>query len=158
MPGSISKLPTVGGRPASESPVVPIPVKSPKPSLAHEYLMVFVRYAGIGVIGTLVHFLILVWLVNYMTPVAASTVGAVGGAVTNFLLARIYVFTTRPGRLLVFRKFMTVAVISIALNAAIMFMLTPVLPLLVCQVVSSGTVLVAGFLLNSVWSFSDVRK
>ena len=155
MRGSNSDMPTIGGHPVPQSPMVPIPVNGSTPSLARHHSVVFAQYAGIGAIGTLVHFLILVWLVDFTTPVIASTVGAIAGGITNFQLLRIFVFAARPGQIFAFPKFLTVAIGGIAMNAAIMAMLIPLLPLLVCQAASTGTVLVAGFLLNSTWSFND---
>lgn len=148
----------VSGHPGPQSPVIPIPVKSTLSSLARNILITFMRYAGIGVIGTLVHFLILVWLLDFTTPVIASTVGAIAGGITNFQLVRAYVFAIRPDRPFAFPKFATVAIGGIALNAAIMAALSPLFPVLVSQAVATGTVLVAGFSLNRVWSFGEYSR
>jgi len=149
---------TIDGFPVPKSPVVPVPVESLIPSLAQRYRTTFLRYAGIGIIGTMVHFLTLFLLVGLTTPVVASSLGAIAGCITNFRLSRLYVFTVHPGQSLVFPKFATVATGSIALNAAIMSILTPFLPLIVCQSISTGSVLVTGFFLNSIWSFGEFRR
>ena len=120
--------------------------------------MMFMRYAGVGIIGTMVHFLILALLVEFMTAVAASTTGAIAGCVTNFRLAKAFVFTTRPADTVAFPRFATVAIGGIALNAAMMATLTPLLPVYVSQVAASAIVLMSGFLLNSAWTFSEYRS
>lgn len=157
MHGLISDLLTVDAHAVPQSPVIPMPVKSTTRALVQRYLCVIMRYAGVGIIGTVVHFLILLLLVDFTTPVVASTVGAIAGCITNFQLVRNYVFTARAKQLLVFPKFATVAIGGIGLNAAIMLALNPLLPVIVCQVAAIGIVFVTGFLLNNCWSFGEYR-
>ena len=157
MHGLISDLLTVDAHAVPKSPVIPMPVESTTLALVQRYLNVFMRYAGVGIIGTMVHFLILLLLVDFTTPVLASTVGAIAGCITNFRLARSYVFTARANQLLVFPKFATVAIAGIGLNAAIMLMFTPFLPVIVCQLAATGIVFMTGFLLNNCWSVCEYR-
>lgn len=142
-----------GGHPIPQSPMVPMPDKSATLAFVQRYLNVFLRYAGVGIVGTMIHFLILVLLLDFTTPVVASTAGAIAGCITNYHLAKTYVFTARLNRQLDFPKFVTVAVGGVMLNASAMFALTPFLPVLACQALATGLVLATGFLLNSAWSF-----
>jgi len=146
---------TVDASLSPESPVVLVPVRRNSPPLVQRYLNVFLRYAGIGIIGTTTHVLVLFLMVGFTTPVVASTLGAITGCVTNFRLSRSYVFADHPGQVLVFPKFATVAIGGIVINAIVMFTLTPIFPLIVSQIISTGIVLVTGFLLNSTWSFGE---
>jgi len=141
-----------------ESPVVLVPVRRNTPPLVQRYLNVFLRYAGIGIIGTTAHFVVLFLMVGLTIPVVASTLGAITGCVTNFRLSRFYVFAAQPGQLFIFPKFATIAIGGIAINATVIFTLTPLFPLIISQIISSGIVLVTGFLLNSAWSFGELRN
>ena len=87
---------TVDAYLVAESPVVSVPVRRKNPPLVQRYLNVFLRYAGIGIIGTTAHFAVLFLMVGLTTPVVASTLGAITGCVTNFRLSRSYVFTAHP--------------------------------------------------------------
>lgn len=127
-------------------------------TLSQRYLNVFMRYTGIGIIGTVMHFLLLYLLIGPMGAVAASTMGAIAGCVVNFLLARTYVFSERQAQIFAFPKFATVAIGGIALNASMMSSLTLISPVFISQMVSTGTVFLFGFLLNNFWSFYERRS
>jgi putative flippase GtrA len=116
----------------------------------------FIAFALIGSVGTAVHYSILVLLVQfyYTSPVIASTIGFVGGAVTNYLLNYYLNFKSKKGHIYVFPKFITIATAGIIINGLIMsLLLYSGLHYLLCQVISTLMVLVWNFVCNYLWSF-----
>lgn len=110
-------------------------------------------YVTSGALGTAAHFAVLFATIGITTPVLASTFGAIVGCAVNYYLARNVVFASaRPiGHSL--PRFMAVALIGLAINAAVIHTLVAVLPIVVSQLVASTTVLVVGFTTNSRWTF-----
>ncbi len=128
------------------------PAPPPSPPAAQ-----FVRYAGAGAIGTGLHYAVLIALVQLARadPVAASTAGAVCGALLNYALNHRFTFASGKSHATALPRFALVAVAGIALNALVM---AGVLALagphyLVAQVIATGVVLAAGFLANRAWTF-----
>jgi len=117
----------------------------------------FVRYAAVGAIGTLVHYGVLVVLVQSQAAGAliASTIGFGAGALVNYLLNYYLTFRSRERHHEALAKFMTVALLGLAVNAAVMALLAGALGLhyLLAQLVATAVVLAAGFLANRWWTF-----
>ena len=82
----------------------------------------FVRYAGAGAIGTAAHYALLIGLVQlaHMGAVAASTAGAVTGALVNYALNHRYTFASARRHRDAMPRFLLVAILGIALNALVM--------------------------------------
>ncbi|MBT8080041.1 MAG: GtrA family protein [Gammaproteobacteria bacterium] len=132
------------------------PLAKPR-SVGADLLGLFTRYAGAGAAGTGIHFLVLLLLDDYLGAVAASSLGALAGLVVNFHLARSLVFNGRqvgPGAL---RRFSAVACGGFAVNATMMATLTPAMSAFSAQIIATGTVFCAGFLLNNAWTFNEQR-
>jgi putative flippase GtrA len=117
----------------------------------------FLRYAGAGAVGTALHYAVLIALVQLARTdaVAASTAGAVCGALVNYALNRRYTFASAAPHARALPRFALVAAAGVALNALVM---AAVLALagphyLVAQVVATGAVLAAGYLANRAWTF-----
>jgi putative flippase GtrA len=117
----------------------------------------FLRYAGAGVAGTAMQYAVLIVLVQLagLGAVAASTLGAVAGALVNYRLNHQLTFASDKTHGHALPRFALVAVAGIALNAIVLAaMLAFVTPhYLVAQVAATGAVLVAGFLANRTWTF-----
>jgi putative flippase GtrA len=117
----------------------------------------FLRYAGAGALGTGVHYVVLIALVQLagVGAVIASTAGAIGGAIVNYALNHRYTFASRRAHRSALPRFATVSALGILLNAIVVAtMLALVGPhYLVAQVVATGTVLAAGYLANRIWTF-----
>ncbi len=117
----------------------------------------FSRYAAWGVLGTGVHYLVLVLAVRVagMEPVVASTLGAVAGALVNYLLNHRYTFAGNAPHRASAPRYFAVALAGMALNALLMGLFVHGLALhyLLSQLLASGVVLGATYLANSVWSF-----
>lgn len=117
----------------------------------------FFTYAGAGAIGTAVHYAILLGLVQLAGAgaVAASTAGAIAGALVNYVLNHRFTFASRRAHRSALPRFLAVAGASVLLNAAVMATVLAVLPLhyLYAQIAATGAVLVAGFVANRKWTF-----
>jgi putative flippase GtrA len=117
----------------------------------------FLRYALVGAAGTLAQYVILVVLVEagWAGVVAASTLGAIAGALVNYALNRRYTFASDSPHVRSLPRFMLVAAAGIVVNAAVLALLEryTALPYLVSQVIATAFVLVAGFVANRTWSF-----
>ena len=117
----------------------------------------FLRYAAAGAIGTAVQYAILVALVQgeQMNAVAASTVGAVAGALVNYALNHRYTFGSGAQHLRALPRFAATALAGIALNAAIVALLVSGAQAnyVAAQVVATAAVLAFTFLGNRRWTF-----
>lgn len=110
-------------------------------------------YAMAGAVGTSMHFIVLIILEPLSGPIVATTIGATCGALTNFVLARRYVFQSNTRAAQTLPRFIIVALIGLIINAATMALLIPVLPLLISQMFASSLVLLTGFTINRFWTF-----
>jgi putative flippase GtrA len=119
----------------------------------------FVRFTGVGIIGTAVHYLILILLVNVGGggPILASGCGFVGGAFTNYFLNYRYTFHSGIPHLVGLPKFLTVASAGLVLNSLVMGVAisSANLHYLIAQVLATGVVLVWNFIGNRGWTFRD---
>jgi putative flippase GtrA len=116
----------------------------------------FIKYASSGAVGTTVHYLLLAVLVEGLGvgAVAASSFGAVAGALVNYALNYRYTFrSTRPHRESLL-KFALVSAAGIVLNALVVAVGTTLgWHYLVAQVVATGVVLCSAFAVNRAWTF-----
>ena len=133
---------------------MPPPDPAPlSPPLAPQFL----RYAGAGAVGTGVQYALLIALVQlaHVGAVAASTVGAVAGAVVNYVLNHRYTFASARAHRIALPRFALVSALGVALNglvlAATLALLDP--PYLLAQLVATAAVLAAGYLANRAWTF-----
>lgn len=117
----------------------------------------FSVFSLVGVAGTLAHYALLFLLVSSQTahPVPASVAGAVLGAVINYALNYRFTFRSARRHREALPRFLTIAAVGLALNAALMFLLVEPLQLhyLIAQLIATGCVLVWNFLGNRHWTF-----
>jgi putative flippase GtrA len=99
--------------------------------------------------------MILFAALQWMAPVLASTLGAIAGCIINYFLARQFVFASTGSCRRSFPRFVTVALIGIALNAIVINTFVDILPIALNQAVASGLVLLLGYSLNRIWTFND---
>ncbi|TVP60374.1 MAG: GtrA family protein [Halomonadaceae bacterium] len=120
------------------------------------------KYAVVGLAGTLCHYLVLLVLVelNLAGVLAATSCGFVVGALVNHGLNRQFVFAAsgrsyRESGL----RFMVIAVLGFLLNFVIMGALLHGLGVnyLIAQVVATGVVFMVSFTANKSWTFSAIR-
>jgi putative flippase GtrA len=119
----------------------------------------FLHFSGIGIIGTLVHYAVLIILVHTLAigAVEASSAGFMAGAITNYLLNYRYTFASRKRHQEAMTKFFIVALIGLFFNGLIMSFCTHSLRLhyLVSQVIATGLVLLWNFTANHMWTFHE---
>jgi putative flippase GtrA len=117
----------------------------------------FLSFAIIGVLGTGVHYLVLVMLVSGagIAPVVATTVGAFCGAIVNYVLNYRLTFESRKRHAEALSKFLAVAGVGFVINAAIVAAGTrrTTWHYLVIQVIATALVLFWGFAANRMWTF-----
>ncbi|CAG9255589.1 GtrA domain-containing protein [Paraburkholderia unamae] len=117
----------------------------------------FVLYATVGASGTAVQYAILWILVTTGSAPApiASTVGAIAGAIVNYLLNFHLTFGSHGRHRAAAPKFFATSVLGMALNYLLMSAQTEVLGLhyLIAQFMSTALVLCVTFIVNASWSF-----
>jgi len=127
------------------------------PAALARLLRRFVGVAGIGVMGTGLHFAILVAAVRGagLGPVAGSCCGALAGALLNYILNHRLNYRSRRLHRDALPRFLLVAVVAFLLNAALMALATGKLGLdyLPAQALTSAVVLTWTFGANHRWSF-----
>lgn len=124
-------------------------------------LQQFIRFALVGVGGTLMHYAILVLLVEFssLQPFVASSVGAAAGAVVNYFLNYRFTFASQAKHRQTMPKFLLLALLGLVINASLMWLLLT-WPLaawqwyyLVAQVAVTLLVLMLNFVANRFWTF-----
>jgi putative flippase GtrA len=117
----------------------------------------FLRYSLVGAVGTAVQYALLVSLVRAgLAPaIAASTTGAIAGAVVNYYLNRRWTFGSARAHEQALPRFAAIALAGIGLNAIVMAGMFTYFSAhyLLAQIVATGVVLVAGFVANRTWTF-----
>lgn len=109
---------------------------------ARRFVVEFMRFVAVGAGATVVHYAILIGLVElaHAALIPATTAGFCGGALTSYTLNRRITFSHQPhyGRGLV--KFVAIGLVGMALNAAIVGALAHAgLPYILAQVGATGT-------------------
>jgi putative flippase GtrA len=116
-------------------------------------------FTGVGAIGTALHFLVLVALVDALgaDPVISSALGFLVGAVANYLLNYKVTFRSGKSHSEAAAKFAIVAAIGLGLNTSVMAVFVGWMHLhyLVSQVLATGLVLLWNFTANRQWTFLD---
>ncbi len=119
-------------------------------------------YAGVGVIGTAIHYTTLLTLVSLPTwgdsrqgVLWATTIGAVLGAGANYALNQRCVFPGAHRHRQALPRFAVVAGVGLIINAAAVAALTSLhVPLLLAQPGATALALGCGYTLNRFWTFS----
>lgn len=124
-------------------------------------LQQFISFASIGLIGTAGHYAMLVSLVQFvhLSPVIATTIGFVVGALINYVLNYHITFNSRKPHRETLTKFLLVAIAGAMLNTLIMMLGVSLLDLhyLIIQLFATGVVLLFNFLANRCWTFTEER-
>jgi len=119
----------------------------------------FLSFLGVGSLATSIHYAVLIALVELFlfSPVVASVVGALAGAIVGYYLNRNFTFKAYVSHKVAMPKFMTVALMAVAGNFALMslFVETLSIPYLFGQIITTVLLVVVTFGLNKAWSFKN---
>jgi len=117
----------------------------------------FTAFFGVGLVAALVHYGILILLVELgrASPVPATLAGYVGGGIVSYILNRRHTYESDRPHAEAGWRFAVVAAIGFALTGLIMHGLVDLwgLPYLLAQVFTTGVVLVWSFLAHRFWTF-----
>lgn len=117
----------------------------------------FVSFLGAGAIATVCHYAVLVLLVEAIkvTPVPASSAGALVGAFVSYFFNRKMTFQSKIPHKITMPKFFAVAALAVILNTVLMKILTGwlLIPYLIAQIITTGLLIIITFGLNKIWSF-----
>jgi putative flippase GtrA len=117
----------------------------------------FIKFAGVGLIGTVGHYSVLVALVDLAgaDPVLASTLGFITGAIINYRVNHKFTFNSSASHKTAAPKFLSVALIGVLVNITIMYLLVSIFLFyyLIAQIAATGIVLIWNFLGNRLWTF-----
>jgi putative flippase GtrA len=115
------------------------------------------RYTVAGIFGTTAHYLVLIYLVEQEIAgvIVASSLGAILGAFTNYVINYYYTFKSDRNHYTAIFQFYIVAGTGFLLNAVLMWLLVNTLHIyyLAAQILTTGVVLIWGFVLNRKWTF-----
>jgi len=120
-----------------------------------------IRFAGVGVVGTAGHYLVLIGLVEalHTGPLVGSGTGFAGGAIINYYLNRSYTFDSSVPHIVGLPRFFCIASVGMIINISIVAVAISKLQMhyLIAQIIATMLVLVWGFLGNKFWTFDDNR-
>ncbi|MCD9024484.1 GtrA family protein [Cohnella silvisoli] len=120
----------------------------------------FIRYGMVGGLGTLLHFGILILLVESikMTAVVSSVIGFIIVLAVSYYLNRYWTFSTRimESHWRNFMKYCVVSLFGLLLNTAIMYVTVELwhIRYLIGQAIVILVVPASNYLLNRSWTFT----
>jgi putative flippase GtrA len=118
----------------------------------------FAAFSGVGLVAALVHYGLLVGLVEGagLAPVPATLAGYVAGGVVSYRLNRRHTYGSDRPHAEAGWRFATVALVGFLITGVVMQVFTAGLglPYLPAQVVTTGLVMVWSFLANRIWTFA----
>ena len=116
-----------------------------------------VKFLGVGVIATLIQYLILVVLVEKTTalPYIASAIGYLISAIFNYLVNYYFSFGSSADHITAISKFFVVVAIGLSINSALMFFATEVAKFgyVVSQLGTTAFVTFSNFIFLKNWAY-----
>lgn len=123
------------------------------------YIASFIRYFISGSLATVVHFLILILLVEQfkIIPTISSSVGYLFAVIFNYLAQYYWTFKPTGSHKRFVIRFLGVTAITFLINAGLVWFLTESqkIPYLISQVFSTGTVFILNFVINYHFTFKS---
>ena len=128
----------------------------------------FTKYLISGALGTLTHYTIMWCLVSMAwSPIIATGMGALSGALINYVFCRTIVFYKNPTNQLMvnrvntagsFIRFLVVAAILAVINSIYFYLLFHTTNcIVIAQLLSTACVLPVGYVMNKRWSFAQTQ-
>ena len=123
----------------------------------HGLLRQFTAFSGVGLVAAVVHYGVLVALVEAggLDPVPATLVGYLAGGIVSYLLNRRLTYASERPHAEAGWRFAAVAAVGFFLTWGCMYAFTRWLdaPYLPAQLVTTGIVLFWSFLAHKLWTF-----
>jgi putative flippase GtrA len=121
----------------------------------------FFKFSLVGACATAIHYAVLTALVElgHLRAVVGSTIGFVIAATVNYALNRRFTFESSAKHAVALPKFLTVALLGAAMNAAVVgwFEAHTTIHYLLAQVCATFTVLLWNFTVNALWTFKPAH-
>ena len=124
--------------------------------------MQFLLFAGLGAVGTFVHYAVLLVSVQVLAahPVTGSVCGYAAGALVNFALSHHIAFRSKARVLETGPRFFAVAITGLLITWFTMWSLVEQIGVqyLLAQVVATALVLGCNYVANALWTFGGQRR
>lgn len=122
------------------------------------FIKKFIKFGLVGASGVVVDFGVTSLLrdVLHLNQYVANSTGFACAVISNYLLNRVWTFRSKnPGVAAEFGRFALVAVVGLALNNAMIYLLNELwhLPFYPAKLVATGVVMVWNFLANYFFTF-----
>lgn len=123
-------------------------------------LIQFLTFAGVGAIGTVAHYLVLILAVesDVLGPVPATMLGYLAGMLVNYKLNYTVTFRSERSHSIALSRYVVISAIGFVVNALLMLFLSTRIHYLVAQVLATGLVLVWNYLCSRFWVFGEARQ
>ena len=118
----------------------------------------FAKFTTVGLLGTVVHYVILITLVEVfnISSITATLWGALAGAINNYFFNYYWTFSSSNNHRSTASKFFMIATLGMLLNATLMWIFNHFLGVwyLLSQVLATLIVLVFNFIGNRLLTFN----
>ena len=123
------------------------------------FTLIFAKYLASGCIGTAAQYAVLIGGSRLAgRPVLWSSLGAIIGAILNYFINYQFTFKSTRPHLHLAHKFFAVALLGVLINAIFMSACIYFFAMhyLLAQFISTGLVVLGGFLINLTWTFREL--
>jgi putative flippase GtrA len=119
----------------------------------------FAAFFGVGVVAAIVHYGLLIGLVEFglLSAIAATLIGYVAGGLVSYGLNRAFTYRSTRNHVDASWRFALVAGVGFGLTFVLMALLHGQLGwhYLIAQLITTGVVLIWSFLAHKFWSFGE---
>lgn len=121
----------------------------------------FFLFSTIGAVGTTGHYTTLILLVEGLsqTPVLASTLGFLVGALINYILNYHFTFQSNKPHKEALLQFLLVASVGAGINTGLMYFCIEFTHMhyFLAQLLATGIVLIWNFVISKYWTFQTLQ-
>tara|TARA_Y100001933_G_scaffold216484_1_gene223636 strand:+ start:5929 stop:6318 length:390 start_codon:yes stop_codon:yes gene_type:complete len=123
--------------------------------------MRFIKFLGVGGVATLIQYGILILLVEVFqaSALVGSTIGYIVSGIFNYTLNYYFTFNSTARHAHAATRFVAVAIVGLALNSSLIFLLTDLLAVfyIAAQIIATGAVVVWNFIAHKHWTYRSIR-